>query len=222
MKERTIKGWTGRRGWAALAAAAGVAALACAMLLPDKRADVPGWTPVNAQVAATLQELGAAAPLPSGSAAADAKSAPAPVALPGDGAPAAAASPMAGATAAGSGPGGAGPGQGGTSAASPAVGFAGALAAGSAGAPAAGAAAADIPPTNPGPPASANANGLLNLNAATAEQLDALPGIGPAKARAIVEYRDAKGPFRSVDDLRQVKGIGPKLMEGLRDLVTVG
>lgn len=64
--------------------------------------------------------------------------------------------------------------------------------------------------------------GLLDLNRATAEELDVLPGIGPAKARAMVEDRNRNGPFRSVDDLTRVKGIGPKLLDKLRKLVTVG
>ena len=64
--------------------------------------------------------------------------------------------------------------------------------------------------------------GLLDLNRATAEELDFLPGIGPAKARAMVEDRNRNGPFRSVDDLTRVKGIGPKLLDKLRKLVNVG
>ena len=53
------------------------------------------------------------------------------------------------------------------------------------------------------------------------EQLDALPGVGPATAAAIVSDRDAHGPFRSVDDLGRVRGIGDAKLEQLRDLVTV-
>ncbi len=64
--------------------------------------------------------------------------------------------------------------------------------------------------------------GPLDLNTATAEQLDALPGVGPATAAAIVDHRQRKGPFRSVDDLLDVRGIGPAKLEGLRDLVAVG
>lgn len=64
-------------------------------------------------------------------------------------------------------------------------------------------------------------SGPLNLNAATAEQLDALPGVGPVLARRIVDYRDAHGGFGSVDELRHVDGIGSSRFEDLRELVTV-
>ncbi len=64
--------------------------------------------------------------------------------------------------------------------------------------------------------------GLLDLNRASAAELDNLPGIGPSKANAIVAHRERHGPFRTVDQLLEVKGIGPKLLERLRPLVTVG
>jgi competence protein ComEA len=60
----------------------------------------------------------------------------------------------------------------------------------------------------------------LDLNLATAEQLDTLPGIGEVTANQIISYRTAH-PFRSVDDLRQVPGIGDRRFELLKDLVTV-
>jgi competence protein ComEA len=56
----------------------------------------------------------------------------------------------------------------------------------------------------------------------TAEQLDALPGVGPATAAAILSHREQHGPFGSVEDLIDVRGIGEAKLEGLRDLVTVG
>ena len=64
--------------------------------------------------------------------------------------------------------------------------------------------------------------GLINVNTATAVELQALPGIGPSKAGAIVAYRSANGPFKRVDDLVEVKGIGPKTLAKLRPLVTCG
>lgn len=63
--------------------------------------------------------------------------------------------------------------------------------------------------------------GLLDLNTATAGQLDALPGIGPVLAERIVAWRTEHGPFASVDQLREVGGIGERRIESLRDLVTV-
>ena len=65
------------------------------------------------------------------------------------------------------------------------------------------------------------AAGPLDLNRATAEQLDALPGIGPATAAKIVADRTANGSFRSVSDLTRVPGIGEKKVEQLKDLVRV-
>jgi competence protein ComEA len=62
---------------------------------------------------------------------------------------------------------------------------------------------------------------LVNLNTATAEQLDTLPGVGPATAAAIIAHRDEHGPFTSVDQLIDVRGIGEAKLEQLRDLVAV-
>jgi competence protein ComEA len=63
--------------------------------------------------------------------------------------------------------------------------------------------------------------GPIDLNTATAEQLDSLPGVGPATATAIVDYRTHHGRFRSVDDLLEVRGIGEAKLEQLRDKVKV-
>jgi competence protein ComEA len=80
-------------------------------------------------------------------------------------------------------------------------------------------------PPGPAPPGSAGTSaavaGPVDINRATAEQLDALPGIGPATARAIVEHREANGPFASIDQLEDVRGIGPAKLDAIRDLVTL-
>jgi competence protein ComEA len=61
----------------------------------------------------------------------------------------------------------------------------------------------------------------VDLNTATPDQLETLPGIGPATAQAIVDQRERNGPFQSVDDLLDVRGIGPAKLDAIRDLVRV-
>ncbi|PQD99977.1 hypothetical protein CYL16_14190 [Mycobacterium sp. EPG1] len=80
----------------------------------------------------------------------------------------------------------------------------------------AGGSASAAPPENGAAP-----GGLIDLNSATAEQLDTLPGVGPVTAAAIVAWRDANGRFSSVDQLGDVDGIGPARLDKLRDLVRV-
>ena len=63
--------------------------------------------------------------------------------------------------------------------------------------------------------------GLLDLNQATEQDFDSLPGIGPRLAERIMEYRQSSGAFHSLDELRAVKGIGKKKFERIRSLVTV-
>lgn len=65
------------------------------------------------------------------------------------------------------------------------------------------------------------AGGLVNLNTATAAELELLPGIGPALAEAIITYRDDNGPFLTLEELMDVPGIGPAKFEGVKELVTV-
>lgn len=78
--------------------------------------------------------------------------------------------------------------------------------------PVAGAAAAVAPEPGVG-------GATVHLNGADAAALDALPGVGPATAARIIAWRDANGGFRSVDDLEQVPGIGPARLDALRGLV---
>jgi competence protein ComEA len=89
---------------------------------------------------------------------------------------------------------------------------------GRAGAPATAAGGADAA-TASGAPGAASAP--VNLNSATAEQLDTLDGVGPATAQKILEYRSQHGGFSSIDDLGQIPGIGPKRLESLRAQVTL-
>jgi competence ComEA-like helix-hairpin-helix protein len=62
----------------------------------------------------------------------------------------------------------------------------------------------------------------LDLNRADVADLDALPGIGPVLARRIVEFRREHGPFRRVEELRAVRGVGPRLLERIRPRVEIG
>ncbi|HEX2286739.1 MAG TPA: ComEA family DNA-binding protein [Mycobacterium sp.] len=77
------------------------------------------------------------------------------------------------------------------------------------------------PPGAPAPGNPAAPAGLVDLNSATVEQLDALPGIGPVTAAAIIAWREANGRFTSVDQLGDVDGIGPARLEKLRAHVHV-
>lgn len=73
------------------------------------------------------------------------------------------------------------------------------------------------------PGANLNAQQAVDINTADSQELaDRLKGIGPAKATAIVEFRSVNGPFRSIEDLLHVKGIGVKTLEKLRDSIRLG
>jgi competence protein ComEA len=82
--------------------------------------------------------------------------------------------------------------------------------------------AAPAPPMSPtGPPGATAPGAPIDLNAATAAQLDQLPGVGPVLAQRIVDYRTQHNGFRSVDELRQVSGIGEAKFADVKDLVRV-
>ena len=81
--------------------------------------------------------------------------------------------------------------------------------------------AASAPVRTPEPAAEVSADGKVNLNTATAEELMTLPNIGEKRAAAIIADREANGPFRTVEDLTRVDGIGEGILSGLIDLVTV-
>ncbi|MCM3566547.1 helix-hairpin-helix domain-containing protein [Neobacillus mesonae] len=72
---------------------------------------------------------------------------------------------------------------------------------------------------NPG--SAANQQRKINLNKANSQELQNLPGVGPAKADAIIEFRETKGGFKTVDDLKNISGIGDKTFEKLKDLVDI-
>lgn len=62
---------------------------------------------------------------------------------------------------------------------------------------------------------------LININTADEKELDSLPGVGPAKAQDIISYREENGGFQSIEDIKNVKGIGESCFEKLKDKITV-
>lgn len=61
----------------------------------------------------------------------------------------------------------------------------------------------------------------ININTASSAELDKLPGIGPTYAQRIIEYRESKGGFKSISEIQNVKGIGPKTFEKLKDMIEI-
>jgi competence protein ComEA len=66
-----------------------------------------------------------------------------------------------------------------------------------------------------------NKSGKININTADEKELDTLEGVGPATARAIIQYREQKGPFKTVEDIKKVKGIGEAKFSSMKDKITV-
>lgn len=68
---------------------------------------------------------------------------------------------------------------------------------------------------------SISTNGKVDINTATQSELDTLPGIGETLAKRILDYRSTNGPFKSIEDIRNVSGIGQKRYDDIKDLITV-
>ena len=83
-------------------------------------------------------------------------------------------------------------------------------------------AAAAAPPATAATPQAPPSAEKVNINSASADQLTGLPGIGPSYAQRIVEYREKNGPFKRVEDILNVRGIGEKTFERIRDRITIG
>jgi comEA protein len=78
-------------------------------------------------------------------------------------------------------------------------------------------------PTEPAAPVSHHENPQkIDINHAEAWLLEALPGIGPSKAQAIIDYRQQNGGFKHITEITRVEGIGPAIYEQIKDLITVG
>ena len=77
-------------------------------------------------------------------------------------------------------------------------------------------------PTEPAEETTPTEPEIININTATSEQLQTLPGIGPATAEKIIAYRGENGAYESVGELMNVSGIGEKKLEAIWDLVTIG
>jgi competence protein ComEA len=81
--------------------------------------------------------------------------------------------------------------------------------------------AATPPPAVQKPAAKAQLQGTVNINTADAAQLELLPGIGPKMAESIIAYRSSVGTFNAIEDLLNVKGIGPKSLEKLKPYLSL-
>jgi competence protein ComEA len=81
--------------------------------------------------------------------------------------------------------------------------------------------AGEPPPSGVAPPGGVAPGGLVNVNTATAAELETLPGVGEVIAQAIIDHRTENGPFATVEELLDVTGIGDATLENIRELVTV-
>lgn len=77
-------------------------------------------------------------------------------------------------------------------------------------------------PALPGRSIEINTEGPVNINTASQEELETLPGVGPVIAQRIIEYRQVNGPFNTIEDIQKVQGIGTKTYEKLQGMITVG
>jgi len=73
----------------------------------------------------------------------------------------------------------------------------------------------------PVPSGSTSGGSLININTASASELETLPGIGPTLAQSVIEHREAHGPFATIEEIMDVRGIGEGLFDEMRDLITV-
>lgn len=69
---------------------------------------------------------------------------------------------------------------------------------------------------------SQNQSGKININTADAVELDKIPGIGPARAADIINYRETHNGFKTIEEMKNIKGIGDKTFESMKHLITVG
>ena len=78
----------------------------------------------------------------------------------------------------------------------------------------------DLPSSETATP-NPDSTGLININTASLDELDKLPGIGLTTAQKVIDYRTVNGPFAKIEDIMNVSGIGPSTFDGLKDLITV-